>query len=183
MKIYKFMLSILSVCFLNISLQADDDETNFTPLVSIRSLYSGVILSMEDNPSSLIKTNWNLREITLPYIISKDYPFGTVQFVSPVNDNVCLGLSLAGKLTTMSCESTAVGNYGSVFSILPTNTSAVQIEAVAGLNECLSIVNSYASSSMDKFGVRKCIKDPNKNILLENLIVIGSAFMPAKVVR
>ncbi|HDX6329453.1 hypothetical protein [Campylobacter fetus] len=171
MKIYKFMLSILSVCFLNISLQADDDETNFTPLVSIRSLYSGVILSMEDNPSSLIKTNWNLREITLPYIISKDYPFGTVQFVSPVNDNVCLGLSLAGKLTTMSCESTAVGNYGSVFSILPTNTSAVQIEAVA------------ASSSMDKFVVRKCIKDPNKNILLENLIVIGSAFMPAKVVR
>ncbi|PAF51399.1 hypothetical protein BKH43_01800 [Helicobacter sp. 13S00401-1] len=168
----------------NIRLPQTDIAENVDPLVSIRSLYTGGLLSYDEDPNNLLEQNWIVREVNLPKDMARKYPFGVAQFANPAQPDICLIVRKDGKLDTSSCKLIRAGNYESAFSILPTASSAVQIESLSNNdNECLSAGNINAPTSFERFGVRDCEKDENSQIRLENLFNIGVPYVASKVIK
>ncbi|CZE49157.1 hypothetical protein [Campylobacter geochelonis] len=175
----KIFIKLLLLVLLSIPSFSDE---NVMPLVSIRSLKSGILIAYEDNAKNLIDRNWRVKDIVLPYEIGKNYPFGAVQFVHPSMSNLCLALDGA-KLTTMECSLINVGDFRTAFSLLPTATSAVQIKAINDLNECLSMGNSRTGTSFSRMGLRSCETDEKSDIILENLFVLSVPILDSKLVK
>ncbi|CUU68696.1 cytolethal distending toxin A/C family protein [Campylobacter hyointestinalis subsp. hyointestinalis] len=100
------------------------EDDNVMPLVSLRSLKTGILIAYEDNALNLFDRNWRIKEVILPFEIRKHYPFSNVQFMHPTKTDICLGLDGA-KLTTMECNLINIGDFRTAFSLLPTATSAV----------------------------------------------------------
>ncbi|PAF42536.1 hypothetical protein BKH40_07760 [Helicobacter sp. 11S02629-2] len=161
-----------------------DIAENVDPLVSIRSIYTGGLLSYDEDPNNLLEQNWILREVNLPQSMAEKFPFGVTQFANPAQPDICLMIRKDGKLDTDSCKSFREGNYENIFSILPTASGAVQIEAIGNDdNECLSAGNMNAPTSLERFGVRDCEKNENEQVRIENLFNIGAPFIASKVIK
>ncbi|AVK81210.1 toxin [Campylobacter fetus] len=180
--IYKKIALGLAILISSTSLYAIDEPSDYTPIISIRSLLTGVPITRDDGGKAALGSNWTISEIRLPSKLGK-FPFGVVQFVSAIQPGDCLSIDIRDKFGITRCESTAVGLYGVAFSILPTISSAVQIQSITKRGFCLSVVNPYAKQTIDQIGLKPCVVDENQDIPLENLFNISPAFNQARITR
>ncbi len=160
------------VCALQLSAAERQDLPDFTPSFSLRSAFNGVALSVSD------KINWTLHEITdTQYLdkFAKNDPFasfslGYVQFLS-ADTQECMAISPSGVFVLKSCQEDLDRNeLESVFSLIPTTTSAVQIRSmVLKADECISVVD-VAQGSI--FGLQPCSVKSLSLIDLRNLMLI-----------
>lgn len=181
-----FNFKILLICMITgfslfvSQLKAIDtqDLPNFTPSFSLRSAFNGVALTVDRN-----QINWDLFEITDEKqieILSKNDPFasfnlGYVQFVSLDDKDKCMAINESGNFVLKSCkEDLDKDERESVFSFIPTSTSAVQIRSmVLKANECISVVDTPSGSI---FGLKPCSVKSLTFIDLRNLLLILPPF-------
>ncbi|HEC1772842.1 TPA: cytolethal distending toxin subunit A [Campylobacter lari] len=184
----KKIFLLLFVC-INFVLGADllpGYLSNYTPMFAMRSLDTGVSLSPLRNTSSKLEDqNWILREIVLDDELkqkdplSKKLPFGYVQFVNPSNDDLCLAAT-SGSFKLKSCSNDLEFKHlETVFSIIPTTTSAVQIRSVA-MDGTKCIVSLNSSAPLDeRFGLEPCIFDTGASLGLRQLMFFTPAIVEA----
>ncbi|MCR6590731.1 cytolethal distending toxin, subunit C [Campylobacter insulaenigrae] len=164
------MKKILLLLAIFINLQAVDpgDLSDFSPPFAIRSLETGITLSpFREVSKDLLDQNWLLREIILsPELKARDLyaerlPFGYVQFVNPLDKDVCLAIDESGFFVGKPCSGDLQsGKLETVFSIMPTTTSAVQIRSlVQGGGECIQTFFNPNVPIEKRFGIRPCILD------------------------
>lgn len=121
------------------------DLKDFTEMVSIRSLETGIFLSaFRDTSKDPIDQNWNIKEIVLSDELKQkdkladELPFGYVQFTNPKESDLCLAILEDGIFGAKSCQDDLKDDkLETVFSIMPT-TSAMQIRSlVLESDECI----------------------------------------------
>lgn len=155
-----------------------EDLPDFTPPVSIRSLYSGDILISKDSPKPT--PNWKVNEVFLPELAKTDFveiafKLGYIQFVHPEDPSICLGIDESGFFKDKNCDDDIKQKkYETIFSIMPTNTTAVQIRSlVQEKSECISVfLNPQIPRGRD-FGIKPCGFSALVLIDLEGLLFIA----------
>lgn len=172
---------------------AHDDEfdEDVTQIFALRSLDNGVILSVFRDSTKLIHQNWRLREIVLsPELKAKDKmakkaPFGYVQFVTPTQDDTCMAILPSGFFGAKSCsDDLQSGDLETVFSIMPTTTSAVQIRSlVLNSNECIGTFENPTLPIEKRFGLKRCIFDPFSVAVPNELMILTPALVKASVLQ
>lgn len=183
-KIITIYLLALSLISLGHAATPVEDLDDFTETFHLRSLFSGDILKVDDN-----EVNWKLREITLPDKlkdkdpIGKKMPYGIVQFVSPKNDDVCLGIDESGFFRPKPCKKDIEdGTFETLFSIMPTSSSAVQIRSlVLNGDECIMVFDNPQLPRGRDFGIKKCFFNPLTLIDTRFLLVIAPPLRDAKI--
>ncbi|WP_039667494.1 cytolethal distending toxin, subunit CdtC [Campylobacter sp. RM16704] len=164
------------------------DLSDFTPMFAIRSLETGISLSpFRETSDRLEDQNWILREIILSDELKKkdnlaeELPFGYVQFVNPSDDDLCLAILESGFFGGKSCkEDLKDGKLETVFSIMPTTSSAVQIRSlVEGGEECMITFFNPNVPIENRFGIRKCTLDPGLFLELFELMFFTPAIVEA----
>lgn len=157
----KFYLAFLLTLGLLHAQEPIEDLPDFTPQVSIRSLYSGDILMSRKTTKPT--PNWKVQGVTIPELAKSDFTeitfkLGYVQFHHPDDDNTCIGIDEAGFFVDMDCKKDIESKkYETVFSIMPTNTGAVQIRSlVLNKNQCISVFHNSAIPRGRDFGINPC---------------------------
>lgn len=179
-------------CSFAVDLNAPDPQEfeDVTQIFSLRSLDNGVVLSVFRDSTELLHQNWRLREIVLsPALKAKDkmahLPFGYVQFVTPTQDDTCMAILPSGFFGAKSCSlDLEKGELETVFSIMPTTTSAVQIRSlVLNSNECIGTFENPNVPIEKRFGLKRCIFDPFSVALPNELMIITPALIKASVLK
>ena len=175
--LFIFMIIGSSFCISQLKATDTQDLPNFTPSFSLRSVFNGVALTADS------QINWDLLEITDEKqikVLSKNDPFasfnlGYVQFVSLTDKDKCMSINERGDFVLKSCkEDLDKDERESVFSFIPTSTSAVQIRSmVLKANECISVVDIQKGSI---FGLQPCSVKSLTFIDLRNLMLILPSF-------
>ncbi|EAJ6150498.1 MULTISPECIES: cytolethal distending toxin subunit A [Campylobacter] len=165
------------------------DLPDFTPMFAIRSLETGISLSpFRDSSTKLEDQNWILREIVLSEelkqkdTLADKLPFGYVQFVNPSDDDLCLAILESGFFGGKSCKQDLEdGKLETVYSIMPTTTSAVQIRSlVLGGVECMVVFNNPQVPIEQRFGIQQCtLDDPALFLELYELMFFTPAIVEA----
>lgn len=166
----KIVCKILVFCSLCFGASNPDpgELPDFTPALAIRSLETGITLSVfRETSKKLLDQNWIVREIVLSDDLKEldkladALPFGYVQFVNPSDDDICLAIGEDGFFTAKSCsDDLKTKKLESVFSIMPTTTPAVQIRSlVLGSDECMATFFNPNVPIEKRFGLRPCILD------------------------
>lgn len=175
------------LCFLSsiaiLLAQSPAELPDFTAQVTIRNLYSGDAISLRND-----RFNWTLKEMTLPEELqfrdpyAKLFRLGTVQFRDVKRDNVCLAFS-EGHLRPKGCfEDVTNRQLETVFSIIPTTTTAVQLRSLAGDGrKCLVFGKNDLTIETRPFLLKPCNLDANTQIDLKELFLILPPFTPSKV--
>ncbi|TLD80954.1 toxin [Helicobacter sp. MIT 05-5293] len=181
------MKKLLALILFSSSLYADNPEDlpDFTAAFSLRSALSGDILAPDmEHP------NWNLKQIMLDEEIRKSDPFdsfglGAVQFVNTNNPKMCLGIDESGLFALKSCEEDLqTRKLETIFTIIPTTTSAVQIRSfVLDKTECMSSFINPRLPSGRGIGINPCSVDRLNWVNLKNLMLILPAHLPAKLIE
>lgn len=185
----KRIFILLFVLFsLSKSIEQPGDLSDFTPMFAIRSLETGISLSpFRQTSKKLEDQNWFLREIKLEDDLKKKdkyaekLPFGYVQFVNPSNDDLCLAILESGFFGGKSCkEDLKDGKLETVFSIMPTTSSAVQIRSlVEGGGECMITFYNPNVPIENRFGIQPCTLDPALFLDLNELMFLTPAIIEA----
>lgn len=174
----KIYLALLLILGLVQAQEPTEDLPDFTPQFSIRSLYSGDILISKK--SSMPTPNWKIRSVVIPDLAKNDiietvFKLGYVQFYHPNDDNRCIGIDEAGFFTDRNCKQDIDSKkYETIFSIMPTNTGAVQIRSmVLNKNECVSIFHNPQIPRGRDFGINPCGFSALVFIDLKSLIILA----------
>ncbi|RKO64733.1 cytolethal distending toxin subunit A [Campylobacter sp. P255] len=188
MKKYVFLM-LMSLSFVFGATPSKGDLPDFTPMFAIRSLETGISLSpFRESSNKLEDQNWILREIILSDelkqkdTLAEKLPFGYVQFANPSNDDLCLAILESGFFGGKSCkEDLKDGKLETVFSIMPTTTSAVQIRSlVLGGRECMVVFNNPQVPIEQRFGIQQCtLDDPALFLELYELMFLTPAIVEA----
>lgn len=175
----------LSLCVSQLKSTDIQDLPNFTPSFSLRSAFNGVVLLVDRN-----QPNWDLREINDEKQIAtlaQNDPFasfnlGYVQFLSPDNTQKCMAIDTNGQFVLKSCqEDLDKDERETIFSLIPTSTSAVQIRSmVLGANECIGVIDTPSGSI---FGLKPCDVKSLTFIDLRNLMLILPFFESADLIN
>lgn len=112
---------------------------------------------------------WNIKEIVLSDELKQkdkladELPFGYVQFINPKESDLCLAILKDGTFGAKSCQDDLKdGKLETVFSIMPTTTSAVQIRSlVLESDECIVTFLNPNIPIQKRFGIAPCTLDPN----------------------
>ncbi|MBD3864929.1 hypothetical protein [Campylobacter fetus] len=64
--IYKKIALGLAILISSISLYAIDEPSDYTPIVAIRSLLTGIPITRDDGGKAALGSNWTISEIQLP---------------------------------------------------------------------------------------------------------------------
>ncbi|EJF0227287.1 relaxase/mobilization nuclease domain-containing protein [Campylobacter jejuni] len=162
------MKKIITLFFMFITLAfatPTGDLKDFTEMVSIRSLETGIFLSaFRDTSKDPIDQNWNIKEIVLNDELKQkdkladELPFGYVQFTNPKESDLCLAILEDGTFGAKSCQDDLKdGKLETVFSIMPTTTSAVQIRSlVLESDECIVTFFNPNIPIQKRFGIAPC---------------------------
>ncbi|EAH4642407.1 TPA: relaxase/mobilization nuclease domain-containing protein [Campylobacter jejuni] len=162
------MKKIITLFFMFITLAfatPTGDLKDFTEMVSIRSLETGIFLSaFRDTSKDPIDQNWNIKEIVLSDELKQkdkladELPFGYVQFTNPKESDLCLAILEDGTFGAKSCQDDLKdGKLETVFSIMPTTTSAVQIRSlVLESDECIVTFFNPNIPIQKRFGIAPC---------------------------
>ncbi|EDP2739294.1 TPA: relaxase/mobilization nuclease domain-containing protein [Campylobacter jejuni] len=162
------MKKIITLFFMFITLAFATPTGNlkdFTEMVSIRSLETGIFLSaFRDTSKDPIDQNWNIKEIVLSDELKQkdkladELPFGYVQFTNPKESDLCLAILEDGTFGAKSCQDDLKdGKLETVFSIMPTTTSAVQIRSlVLESDECIVTFFNPNIPIQKRFGIAPC---------------------------
>ena len=186
----KILLSFLfAISFAFAENPGEGDLQDFTQIFSLRSLENGIVLSVFRDSTELLHQNWRLRELVLTaQLRAKDKmadkaPFGYVQFVTPTQDDTCMAILPSGFFGAKSCSrDLEEGALETVFSIMPTTTSAVQIRSlVLNSNECIGTFFNPNVPIEKRFGLKRCTFDPFSVILPEDLMIITPPLLKANV--
>ncbi|RDU71713.1 toxin [Helicobacter brantae] len=174
----KVYLALLLMIGLLYAQDPIEDLPDFTPQFSIRSLYSGDILISKK--SSMPTPNWKIRDVTIPELAKSDFAealfkLGYVQFYHPQDDNRCIGIDEAGFFTDRNCKQDIDSKkYETIFSIMPTNTGAVQIRSlVLDKNQCISVFHTTAIPRGRDFGINPCDFSALVLIDLKTLLILA----------
>lgn len=166
------MKKIITLFFMFITLAfatPTGDLKDFTEMVSIRSLETGIFLSaFRDTSKDPIDQNWNIKEIVLSDELKQkdkladELPFGYVQFTNPKESDLCLAILEDGTFGAKPCQDDLKdGKLETVFSIMPTTTSAVQIRSlVLESDECIVTFFNPNIPIQKRFGIAPCTLDP-----------------------
>ncbi|EAH6711683.1 cytolethal distending toxin subunit Cj-CdtC [Campylobacter jejuni] len=166
------MKKIITLFFMFITLAfatPTGDLKDFTEMVSIRSLETGIFLSaFRDTSKDPIDQNWNIKEIVLSDELKQkdkladELPFGYVQFTNPKESDLCLAILEDGTFGAKSCQDDLKdGKLETVFSIMPTTTLAVQIRSlVLESDECIVTFFNPNIPIQKRFGIAPCTLDP-----------------------
>ncbi|AJC93147.1 cytolethal distending toxin, subunit CdtC [Campylobacter subantarcticus LMG 24377] len=166
-----------------------DESTNSTSMLSIRSLETGISLSpFRETSQDLRDQNWVVKEIVLDEKLkardkmAERLPFGYVQFTNPINEDVCLAIAPDGFFTGKSCSlDLQTGELETVFSIMPTTTSAVQIRSlVLNSDECIITFFNPNVPVEYRFGLGTCTIDPAFFAELNELMILTPPLINAK---
>ncbi|MBZ7935056.1 MULTISPECIES: RICIN domain-containing protein [Campylobacter] len=186
------MKKILVLCAVLMSLafgiEPKGDLPDYTPMFAIRSLQTGISISIfRESSQDLTDQNWVLREITLSdKLKAKDtladkFPFGYVQFVNPNDDDICLAILESGFFGVKSCKGDLEDEkLETVFSIMPTTSSAVQIRSlVLGGVECISTFRNPQIPLETRIGIQECFRGPHQFIAPFQLLFFTPAIVEA----
>lgn len=180
----KIYLALLLIVGLAQAQEPTEDLPDFTPQFSIRSLYSGDILV--SRKTSKPTKNWKIRSVDLKDLkatdpLEKRFMLGYVQFYHPDDENICIGIDETGFFVDKDCNKDITDKkWETIFSIMPTNTSAVQIRSlVLGKNECISVFHNPFLPMGRDFGINPCDLRALVLIDLRRLLVIAPAFGPS----
>lgn len=184
----KIFILIFIFLSLSKSVQEPGDLPDFTPMFAIRSLETGISLSpFRETSQKLEDQNWILREIELDDKLkqkdelAEELPFGYVQFVNPNNNDLCLAILEDGFFGGKSCKKDLEDEkLETVFSIMPTTGSAVQIRSlVEGGRECMVTFYNPNVAIENRFGIQPCILDPALFLDLNELMFFTPAIIEA----
>lgn len=168
---------------------AEIESTDSTLMLSIRSLETGITLSpFRETSQDLRDQNWIVKEIQLnEKLKEKDkmadrLPFGYVQFTHPRDKDICLAIAPSGFFVGKSCSiDLQKGEMETVFSIMPTTTSAVQIRSlVLNSDECIVTFYNPNVPIEQRFGLDFCTIDPVFFAELNELMILTPALMNAQ---
>ncbi|MCV3396497.1 cytolethal distending toxin subunit A [Campylobacter sp. RKI_CA19_01116] len=181
------ILFFMVLSFLRAEVSLDELE-DFTPMFAIRSLETGISLSPFRYSSEILEEqNWFLKEIILSdelkekdrYAVQR--PFGYVQFINPRGADVCLAVLDEKTFGTKSCKQDLQdGQMQTVFSIMPTTSSAVQIRSLThGGVKCMSTFYDAYIPIENRFGLDDCTVNPSVPIELKELFFFAPAIVEA----
>ncbi|WP_238386899.1 MULTISPECIES: toxin [unclassified Campylobacter] len=164
-----------------------DDFENVTNPVQIRNLRTGIAINLT-RKGDLNTQNWLIRQIELSDVLVKrdklrfKWDFGYVQFVRPENPDGCLAIGEDGFLHVKSCkQDLKLSKLETVFSIIPTSSSAVQIRSlVLDANECLFVFDNPSVAIQDRVGIGPCSLDYNFLIDTTELFFFTPALVKAR---
>lgn len=177
------------ILFLFNLVYAEMESTNKTLMLSIRSLETGIVLSPFIETSQDVRDqNWIVNEIILDEKLKKKdkmadkLPFGYVQFTHPSDKDLCLAIAPSGFFVGKSCSiDLQKEEMETVFSIMPTTTSAVQIRSlVLNSNECIKTFYNPNIPIHKRFGIGPCILDTALFADLNELMILTPALLGAK---
>lgn len=162
-----------------------EDLPDFTTSFILRSAYDGETIFFNRKHFS-----WNLKEIEVTQEfkdidpLSGLFKLGLTQFVSTADSSLCIAIQESGSLGLKSCEEDLQDKkFETVFSIIPTLTSAVQIRSlVLNKDECISVFDNPRLPGGTGFGISKCDFDRLFPIDLRNLILILPAVNNADII-
>ncbi|MCV3386036.1 cytolethal distending toxin subunit A [Campylobacter lari] len=178
-------------CFILSFLKAEvlfDDLEDFTPMFAIRSLETGISLSpFRYSSEKLEEQNWFLKEIILSDALKQkdryavQRPFGYVQFINPRGADVCLAVLSEKSFGVKSCKQDLQdGQMQTVFSVMPTTSSAVQIRSLThGGVKCMSTFYDAYIPIENRFGLDDCTVNPSVPIALKELFFFTPAIVEA----
>ncbi|TKX32546.1 RICIN domain-containing protein [Campylobacter aviculae] len=182
---------LLCVIFLNAAFSIElskGDLPDYTPMFAIRSLQTGISISVfRETSQDLTDQNWVLREIVLSdKLKAKDtladkFPFGYVQFVNPHDDDICLAILESGFFGAKSCQGDLQDEkLETVFSIMPTTSSAVQIRSlVLGGVECISTFRNPQIPLESRIGIQECFRGTREFVEPFQLLFFTPAIVEA----
>ncbi|EAI7262613.1 cytolethal distending toxin subunit A [Campylobacter lari] len=182
-----FVLFFVILGFLKAAPSLDELE-DFTPLLAIRSLETGISLSpFRYSSQKLEEQNWFLKEIVLSEELkakdryAKQHPFGYVQFINPKGNDVCLAVLNDKAFGTKSCKQDLQdGMMQTVFSIMPTTNASVQIRSLTnGGVKCMSTFADPNIAIENRFGLDDCTVNPSVPIELRELFFFSPAIVEA----
>lgn len=162
-----------------------EDLPDFTAPFSLRSLATGDLLAPDYR-----KPNWNLKQVDLDEQIRKSDPFdkfnlGAMQFVNADDPKSCLGIDESGFFALKNCEEDLKSkNFETVFTIIPTTSSAVQIRSfVLDKTECISVFFNPRLPPGRGIGITPCSVDKILTINLYKLMLILPPLVEAKTIN
>jgi len=166
MKNFYFILPVIFVSFIFAASPRETDFDNITNLFQIRNLQNGIAINIQ-RKGDLNTQNWALREFDLDEklkekdLLRDKWNFSYVQFLSATTKDGCLAIDESGFLMIKSCkDDLASGRLETVFSIIPTESGAVQIRSlVLESNECLSAFDNPNVPIEKRFGIVPCALD------------------------
>lgn len=184
---------LLLLISLNLIIAEDPGElSDFTPMFAIRSLETGISLSpFRQTSKKLEDQNWTLREIMPNDEIKKRdkfadmLPFGYVQFVNPSDSDLCLAILESGFFGGKSCsDDLKDGKLETVFSIMPTTSSAVQIRSlVLNADECINTFFNPNVPIENRFGIQRCTIDRTLPLDLNELMFFSPPLTKATIAQ
>lgn len=175
----KVLICILGLVFL--TGKDLSDLLNFTAQISIRNLYSGDMITLRTD-----RFSWKIQDVYLPQgvedLFATKFGLTPVQFVDTVRGRVCLAFS-EGHLRTKTCYEDIVNKqYETVFTIIPTTTTAVQLRLfVNGGKQCLVYSDNPKLPFRRPFDLAPCNLTKGTKIDLQQLFVILPPYVPSKV--
>lgn len=165
-----------------------DDFEGVTPRFQIRNIQNGIALNVQRH-GDFNTQNWLIRDFGLDpeFMRGKDplrntWNFGYIQFVTPTNHDVCLGIGEDGFLHLLSCTQDVQGGlFETVFSLIPTPDGAVQIRSmVLEKNECLTAFENPNVPIEKRFGIQPCSLDFDFLIDTSELFFIAPMLVEAR---
>lgn len=159
------------LCFSSISsadIEADfiDDMEQVNPLISLRSIETGVPLANNQYQDER-NLQWIISEVSPTQSTSKRA--GMTQFRVP-NLERCL-YTIQNRLIVASCDPQ---DFGSLWKIIPTVLGGVEIKSMR-TNTCLSAGNGYSD-----YKLAPCQENENIRVSPKLLWFFAPAVMPAK---
>lgn len=172
----------------SLSAPRKDDFEDITNLFQIRSVRNGIAINVLRS-GNFMEQNWILKEFFLSDDLRikrdklrKSWDFGYVQFVSPTKKDGCLAIDESGFLKIKSCkDDIASERLETVFSIIPTESGAVQIRSlVLNSTECLSTFENPNVPIEKRFGIVPCSLDFDFFIDTSELFFFTPALIKAR---
>ncbi|EKC2495792.1 hypothetical protein VQZ12_004685 [Salmonella enterica] len=156
----KYIIYIISFFFVFPSLSFADNNINYTPAVTVRSVFTGFVMKNNIFQGKDESVRYDLIEVSDPAFPLSKYPYGIVQFREPRGfkaSDFC-AQPIEGKITTEPCSLRGKNLVRTYFSLIPTNTGAVLIKNIA-TGECL-----FSDSSGLGFPLlKKCVLAPSQS--------------------
>lgn len=162
-----------------------------TDSFQIRNLSTGIPINLNRSSKIFNYQNWFLNDLGVDEKVakidklSKQFPYGYVQFKVVSDPNKCLSIAPSGFLALKDCKSDyESGEFESIWQLIPTNFGALQIRSlVLNTNECLGIFSNPNVNILDSVGLVDCIIDDIFSVDIAQLFVLTPQLSSAVVIK
>ncbi|EOE6289338.1 hypothetical protein ACOJMV_003571 [Salmonella enterica] len=133
----KYVIYMIFFCFPSLTFAYN--EVNYTPSVTLRSVFTGFVMKNNIFHNRDESIRYDLVEVNDHAYHSSQYPYGIVQLREPRgfrSGDFC-AQPVNGKISTYLCSLRGINLVGTYFTIIPTTTGAVLIKNIS-TGFCLS---------------------------------------------